>query len=237
MNKLKQFALAAAVLAAFASVAAATASATELYTEGGMVAPGTTITSSAEGTTTLHPPIGSIECKASTVAGKTSTTGGASETVKGNIETLTFSECNATVTVLKAGSLEIHTSGETVNGNGTLTSSGAEVTVLFLGFHCIFSTNNTDIGTVTGSQATEGNATLDITATIPRTGGSSGAFCGTTAQWTGAYGVTAPSALGVDVLCTRKEGTKGDFSTSKLCAETDKNDYDPGKKEWKRFPV
>lgn len=198
MKILKLFALAAITTAAFASFAVATASATELYNSSGMVTTGSTIAASAEGTTTLHPPIGTISCGASTVEGTTGNTGGASETVSGNLSTLTFTECNATVTVLKKGSLEIHTSGESANGNGTLTSSGTEVTVLFSGFHCIFSTSNTDLGTITGSQVTEDNATLDIAATIPRTGGSSGVFCGTTAQWTGSYKVTNPSTLIVD---------------------------------------
>lgn len=234
MNKLKSLVLVAAVFAAFASLAA-TASATELYTESGMVTPGTTIAAAAEGKTILHPPIGSIECGASTVEGTTSNTGGATETVKGNISALTYTECNATVTVLKKGSLEIHTRNAEADGNGTLTSSGTEVTVVFAGFHCVFSTNNTDLGTLTSDTESEANATLDIEATIPRSGGSSGIFCGSTAAWTGSYAFTAPSTIGVDFLCKKKGPNNGDFTTREDCKKT--KNYEPGKGEWKRYPV
>jgi hypothetical protein len=36
-----------------------------------------------------------------------------------------------------------------------------------------------------------------ISATIPRTGGSSGIFCGSTAAWTGAYKVMSPATLNI----------------------------------------
>ena len=198
MKYVKMFGLAALAAALMAFVAAGTASATELDGPGGaMVTTGTSITAAAEGTTTLHPPIGDISCTASTVAGKTGNTGSSTETVSGALSSLTFTGCNATVTVLKPGSLEIHTQETKSNNNGTLTSSGAEVTVVFLGFHCIFSTSNTDIGTLTGSANTGKTATLDISAKIPRTGGTSGAFCGSTAEWTGNYSVTSPDTLNV----------------------------------------
>ncbi|HET9396569.1 MAG TPA: hypothetical protein VFO36_10970 [Nitrospiraceae bacterium] len=206
MKYLKMLGLAAVAAAALmAFVGAGTASATTLTApEGTQVPAGTLITAEAETHVTLHPPFGSITCAKSHVEGKTSNAGSATETVKGNISTLSFGECNATVTVLKAGSLEIHTDpeGQPANGNGILTSSGAEVTVVYLGFHCIFSTNNTNIGTVTGytnaNTTSKEHATFDISATIPRTGGSSGAFCGSTAQWTGAYTITTPKKLWVD---------------------------------------
>ena len=197
MKYLKMLGLAAIAAAALmAFVGAGTASATQLTgAEGAILGEGTEIKAAAEGTTELHPPIGSINCKNSTVAGKVTKAGSSTETVKGDIETLTFTECNATVTVLQKGSLEVHASG---SSNGTLTSTGAQVTVNYIGFHCIFSTNNTDLGTITGSANTaSGKATLDIAATIPRTGGGSGAFCGTTAQWTGSYEVSEPATLNI----------------------------------------
>ncbi len=213
MKILKLAALAAITAAAFASVVTTASATTINNSEGTILGSGTTIVSEAEGTTILHPPIGDIECSASKVEGKTSNEGSATETVKGGIETLTFAGCNATVTVLKKGELEIHTKTEDPDNNGTLTSTGAEVTVEFKGFHCIFSTNATDIGTLTGSKTTGGNATLDIEATIPRTGGRSGAFCGSPAQWTGSYKVTNPSTLNVDgssgALTPSKAGVKG----------------------------
>jgi hypothetical protein len=243
MGKLKSFALAAVMAAAFMALAASTASATELTNGSGeMITAGTAITSSAEGTTTLHPPFGDIECKKSTVEGSTTNTGGAAETVNGKIKEeepkpgevihgLSFTECNATVTILKSGSLEIHTRTGSADNNGTLTSSGTEVTVEFIGTHCIFKTSSTDIGTLTGSTNTGGNATLDIEATIPRTGGRSGAFCGSTAQWTGSYKVTSPAALNVDsrekLTCEKVEKFKGTYTTEKDCLYTEREE--PGK--------
>jgi hypothetical protein len=198
MKYVKMLGLAALAAALMAFVVAGTASATELTNGSGMVTTGSTIASAAEGTTTLHPPIGDIECSGSEVEGTTSNTGGSTETVSGNISKLTFTGCNAEVVVIEKGSLEIHTKTASADNNGTLTSTGAKVTVTFVGFHCIFTTNSTDIGTVTGSATTGGNATLDIEATIPRTGGRSGAFCGSTAQWTGSYSVSNPSPLNID---------------------------------------
>lgn len=187
-------AIAAAALMAFAG----TASATTLTNGSGVFYPkGTVIHAEAEGTVTLHPPIGDITCTSSTVQGEVEKPGGAaeSETVSGPIGTLTFGGCNAAVTVLKPGTLEIHTKEKGVNnGNGTLTSNGAEVTVVAFGIHCVFTTSNTDIGTVTGSKTKD--ATLDIEATIPRTGGSF--LCGSTAQWTGSYTVDKPTPLYID---------------------------------------
>lgn len=240
MRKLKSFALAAAVITALVAFAAATASATELYTEGaegseennGMVVTGTTLAASAEGTTTLHPPFGDITCSGSEVEGTTSNTGGATETVSGNISKLTFTGCNATVTVITKGSLEIHET--TSEEDGTLTSNGSEVTVEFIGTHCIFKTSNTDIGTVTGSGTTEGSATLDIAATIPRTGGRSGAFCGSTAQWTGSYKLTKPKWLGVGRVCIPFPSTFGRYTTRADCRAT--KNQEPEKGSWRRWP-
>jgi hypothetical protein len=210
-------AIAAGALMAFAG--AGTASATELTcTEPAgtkvMCPAGTKIESSSEGHAVLDSIIGKIECN-SKVSGKTGNTGSSTETVSGTIEVLEFTGCTtATVHVLKKGTLEIHTQITTindggsppvitevtdgVNGNGTLTSTGAEVTVETSGFHCIFTTNATKIGTVTGSTTTKATATLDISATIPRTGGRSGAFCGASAPWTGSYSVTSPDWFDVD---------------------------------------
>ncbi|HEX5525726.1 MAG TPA: hypothetical protein VFX44_00845 [Solirubrobacterales bacterium] len=195
MKFLRMLALATMVAAPIALVAAEAASATVLTGSGGTLGAGTSIAAEAEGTVTLDPPFGSIECKKSSLAGKTTNAGGTSENVSASIETLSFSECNATVTVLAKGSLSFEGTG---SNNGALRSTGTEVTVEFIGTHCIFRTSNTSIGTVTGSANTGGNATLDISATIPRTGGRSGAFCGSTAAWTGSYKFTSPSTLNID---------------------------------------
>lgn len=182
MKQFKKPVLATLAMALAALVGAAgTASATIVESEAGNPLPsGTSFTGESEGTTILHPPIGSIECENSHVAGKSTNAGGSGVNVNGNIEALSFSSCNATVTVLKNGTLSVaHASGS----NGFVFSTGTEITVVFAGFHCIFKTNNTSIGTFTGGTP----GTLDIEASIPRTGGSSGIFCGTTAALTGSY--------------------------------------------------
>ncbi len=141
----------------------------------------------------LDSPIGKIECN-STVQGSITNAGGGvpTKSVEGNLTTLSFTGCTtATVHVLKNGTLKITSSG---GGKGALTSTGAEVTVETFGLHCIYSTNGTPIGTVTGGSP----AKLAISAEIPRTGGKSGAFCGSTAPWTGSYNVTSPNPLFVD---------------------------------------
>jgi hypothetical protein len=185
-------AVAAAALMAFAG----TASATTLTGAGGTtLGTGTAIAAEAEGTVTLDPPFGAIECKKSKVEGATTNAGGTGVSVTGNISLLTFTECNATVTVINKDSLSIEGTG---NNNGLLRGTNNEVTVEFIGTHCIFKTNNTELGTVTGTGTTGATATLDISATIPRTGGRSGAFCGTTAAWTGSYKVNTPDTLNID---------------------------------------
>ncbi|HEX5526105.1 MAG TPA: hypothetical protein VFX44_02770 [Solirubrobacterales bacterium] len=201
-------AIAAGALMAFAG--AGTASATELTCSAGVMctAP-TTIHATSEGHATLDSPIGNISCEG-TVSGEANT-GSSTTTVSGG-GTVSFFNCTegATVHVLANGTLEIHTEytkeadgHETQNaastGNGTLTSTGTEVTVEFRGFHCIFRTKETDIGTVTGSKNNAGKtATLDINGRIPAVGGRSGIFCGSTSPWTGSYLITTPDYLDID---------------------------------------
>jgi len=197
MRYIKMLGLAAVAAAALmAFVGAGSASATELTCNGVKCPVGTVIHAATPAGThaVLHPPIGAIECN-STVEGTVSDAGSPTTTAKGTITTLAFTPCTngAVVTVLKKGSLELHSTG---GGNATLTSIGAEVTVQAFGFHCIFGTGaGTDIGTVTSKTVGGGAATLDIAATIPRTGGTSGVFCGSTAQWTGNYTTTKPASL------------------------------------------
>jgi hypothetical protein len=192
MTQLKILASTIATMALALLALTAPASATILTDGvGNQLKTGTFVTAESEGTTEQHPPFGSINCKKSHFAGKTSNDGGAGASVNINVEAFSWSECNATFVTLQKGTLSINwTSGN----NGTLVSSGTEWTTTFLGFHCIYKTNNTKFGTITGGTP----ATLDIEATLPRTGGSSGAFCGSTAQWTGSYKFTSPSTMLID---------------------------------------
>jgi len=191
MRYLKTFGLTALAAALMALFAVGTASATIIESEGGALPAGTSITAESEGKVRLDAQIGTIECNKSHLGGKSTNAGGAAVNVTFNVESLSWSECNATVTVLNKGTLSIaHSSGS----NGTLFGSDQEVTVVFDGFHCIFSTKNTNLGTVTGGT----NATLHISGTLQRAIGSgSGVFCGQTAPWTGSYKVTTPSPFRV----------------------------------------
>ncbi|MGN6663156.1 MAG: hypothetical protein ACTHK6_02940 [Solirubrobacterales bacterium] len=187
-------AIAAAALMAFVGVGSASAAAGTLTCGSGTkCAAGTEINSSSEGKAVLDAPFGNVECE-STVAGhtKTEAEGGSAGGSSGPITTLSWSNCGGdTVTTLATGSLSVESGGE-------LKSSGSKVTVIHLGVHCIYETSNTKIGTLTGSSTTKSNATLDISATIPRVGGNSGALCGSSAPWTGSYKVTSPNPLDVD---------------------------------------
>ena len=196
-------AVAAAALMAFAGVA----SATYLTSPSGVTYTSTIKAEVELGHAILHsenaPTAFTVECNIGAVEGTVSAHGlPESTTASGAISSLSFSGCTngATVIVNKPGSLEVHTdTAGKVDGNGTLTSSGAEITihVPVLNIKCIYTTNGTDVGTLTGSKVTGATATLDInSATIPRTGGS--AFCGTGGFWTGNYKVTTPDYLDVD---------------------------------------
>jgi hypothetical protein len=181
-------AVAAAAMMAFAATASATtvtAPAGTLYTS--------TIEASSEGATSLDGTV-EVTCQKSTVKGSVASHG-AGVTAKGSISSLTFTECGDDVVQVKnAGSLEVHSIG---GGDGTLTSSGAEVTVeadtIFGDVHCIYTTSNTHIGTV--KDGTHATMTID-SAAIPRTGGSF--LCGSSGEWTGAYTVTKPTGLTID---------------------------------------
>ena len=188
-------AVAAAALMAFAG----SASATELTGPAGKLGVGSVI----KATSTNSKLTGSVEvaCKHSSVEGKITNAGGAGVTVEGSIEKtkLTFTECNGdTVEVLNGGTLIVHTQNPENNGNGIVTSTGAEVTIqlhrIVLGFpvttHCIYVTNATDIGHLTGGTP----AVLDINSSpIPRK--ATDGACGESSIWTGNYTVTSPTTL------------------------------------------
>lgn len=125
-------------------------------------------------------------CTTSNVEGATTSF---TPTVSGPISSLTFTNCTTNpVVVDKAGSLSIAYSSGT---NGTVTSSGAEVTVPSpIGALNCKTGGGVDIGTLTGVKA--GNATMDINAVL------NCGFLVPSATWTGTYSVTSPAGLGVE---------------------------------------
>jgi hypothetical protein len=167
--------------------------------EGTQVPAGTAIRAESEGTTSLTGSL-TVTCQESTIEGEITNAGGATSTVGGSISSLTFGECGEdTVTAVGLGSLELHSLGE---DTGTLTSTGTEITVLthrpFVGtVHCIYKTNETDLGTLTGSSTTGATATLDIgPVSIPRVTTSFG--CGTHSTWEGSYSISGSDRMLID---------------------------------------
>jgi hypothetical protein len=96
------------------------------------------------------------------------------------------------VEVIKAGTLSVERIGTTTNG--TVRSTGADVTVQVTVFGgtvpVTCTTNNTDIGTLTGV-GTGGTARRDIKAVL-----NCGSFT-PSAIWEGTYTITGGHAIGV----------------------------------------
>ena len=191
MKHLKMFSI-TALTAISTAVFAASVSATVITSPASTTYAGTI--SASAGVTSLHNDAFSVWCNKSLVTGKVEFHG-AGTTAGGAVSTLSFSECTRPVTVLAKGSLEV---AATSGGNGTVRSSVASVTIHGpFGVNCLYTTAQTDVGTLTGSSTTNATAKLDInSALIPRTGDSP--FCGTFGEWTGSYTVNTPDYLDVD---------------------------------------
>jgi len=192
----------AAALTGFAG----TASATELTNlEGKAYGAGTKLKAASESKKITIDSAAAVECSKSAIEFEVTEAGSATATVSGPITQLTLEVCGSnTATVLKAGSFEIHTDIENkVDGNGVLTSTGAEITVLthsILGtVHCIYLTNETFIGTIIGSKNKMAEeATIEMNS-APMTRKSTDVGCNSANPlWTGSYQITEPSYLNVD---------------------------------------
>ena len=195
MRHLKMLGL--AVLAAMvvtAVLGGGTASATALYkttqTPNDPLGVGTEIAASLKSGSSLlvrdQNGISQDTCTGSELKGKTEG-GGGTVTVP---LSATFTGCSHTTDVIKPGKLHIAWSSAT---NGTLTWSGAEVTIIstVFGSSCIGSTGEgTSIGTVTAAKSATDHATIDLNAVIPTP-------CGKF-TWTGTYTLTSPTGLVVE---------------------------------------
>jgi hypothetical protein len=151
------------------------------------------------GEATITDTLATVKCKAAAIGGKTENEGSGTETVRlpdsasGEKLILTFGTCTPNcLTVVAAGKLEIHHIATT--DNGTVTSSGLELTTncntMFGVLHCVYVTNNTDIGLLEGGSP----AKLKIsTKELKYKEGHE--FCEETASWTAEYEVTTPKPL------------------------------------------
>src|SRR5215212_9042694 len=127
-------------------------------------------------------------CSGSTLAATTANPFTAG-TLSGPVSTLQLQGCSHTTDTLSAGNLSIAWTSGT---NGTVVSSGAEVTFksTIFGVSAVCATGaGTVIGTLTG--ASSGTATIDFKAATL----DCGALGAST--WTGTYSVTSPSGFGV----------------------------------------
>lgn len=162
-------------------------------TSGGSLYTGTIKAANEIGHINLHNPLADIECSVSVEAAVSSH--GSAVTAEMPLGHMTFTGCtNWVVTVNSAGSWSAHTIAG--SSNATLTSSGTTISAknIATGTTCNYTTNNTDIGTLTGSNTTKATATLDISASIPFHGGS--IFCGAAASaLTGTLLIATPDSL------------------------------------------
>jgi hypothetical protein len=186
--KLRRPGLTLIVAMALLTAVASSASATTITSSAGATP---TITASA-GVTQIHPGTPAsfltVTCLKSSISA-TITAHGAGVTASGPVSQLTFSECSDVVTVLTKGALEIHGSGTT--GDGTLTSSGAEIRLHTSdGPVCTLKTSASDLGTVTGGKP----AKIDINSAPIHT---TGFLCPTTSTWTALHVVGSPGELSV----------------------------------------
>lgn len=182
--------VAAIALMAFAGTALATIATSPAGTQ---LPKGTMVKASLVGNAKLQGAFVTIECKQASGEGVITDAGSSTETLKGEIFVGSFSECNYPVHVRKTGTSEVHTEGASANGNGTMTSSGAEVELTTSVGACIFTTSNTHLGKVVGGSP----ASLEInSAKIPRTGGSF--LCGSSGTFTSKLTVTSPATLLID---------------------------------------
>jgi hypothetical protein len=180
-------AMAALALMAFAS----TATATTLYTNGEKKAVSVTIEATLKGSALLRDTsnVFANTCTSSTVKGHTVSpfTG---TTVGGPIDSLSFSGCtHEKVVVDTLGTLNVEVIGS--GPNGTVRSNGAKVTTPVTIFGSVVTatctTENTDIGTLTGSESPWTGTPLseiDINAVLN---------CGSilpSAKWEGTYLIT-----------------------------------------------
>lgn len=192
MKHLKMLGLTAVMAAALmALVGVGMASATTLTGVGGAVLKtGTTIHVVSSGTNTMTTSFLNIQCNTSKAAGKTSNETGTAITIE--VTERTTEGCNCEVVVLKTGTLSITWSS---SSSGTVKSSGAEITAtcstIFGNVHCIYATNNTDMGTLVGGTT----ATLSTSADIPRL--TTNALCAEKGTWDATYKVDNPDTLNV----------------------------------------
>jgi hypothetical protein len=190
MKYLKMLGFTAVAAMAMAALTAGTASATTLEVGGVTKSTSTTISASLKvGTASILRDTFGLwwnSCTVSSAGGLTSSTSGA--TVTGALSALSFTICEREpVTVHSRGTLHVQWTSGT---NGTVSSSGAEVTTgsPFGTLNCKTGTG-THLGSLAGTGSSSAHAVLTINASLSCSGISS--------KWEAIYTVTSPTGLGV----------------------------------------
>jgi hypothetical protein len=105
-------------------------------------------------------------------------------TIEGPVSLLNWSGCSeGSPTVDAGGSISLERIGTTING--TVRWTGAKLTVPSFFGTLTCTTENTDMGTLTGTTNTFAHATIDINAVVSCTGIG-------TSKWSGTYTLTSP---------------------------------------------
>jgi hypothetical protein len=129
-----------------------------------------------------------IPCEESTIEWETNAEEAKEVTGPGSFG---LGKCNCEFLILRAGTYSVSWISGT--HNGTVSSTGTEATIncnsIFGPVHCIYQTNATDLGTLTGGNT----AKLDMNANIPRL--KTDPLCAEKAVWHAEYEVTAPKPL------------------------------------------
>jgi hypothetical protein len=195
MKHIKMLGLAVVAMAAFMAFASSASATPALTSPAGTEYTGELHATMKTGTSgLLQAGFANITCTESTVAGKVEKN--VTNTASGKIATLTFAKCNATVDVLKLGSLHIATKDDGTN-SGTVSGSGSEVTVSTLGTSCVYGTGTeTLLGTAKGSASPTSAAEMSLSGTLPKISG--GFACANPAKWTASYVLTKPVPLFID---------------------------------------
>jgi hypothetical protein len=185
MKNLKILGLTAVIGAALMALAGSASATTVTTTTGGAAATPTIHMVNEGGHLKFANAIANIECS-STYEG-TVTSHGSGVTAEVGLTNFSLTGCTNSwhITTITPGSLIIHwTSGY----NGTVTWTGAKWDSTRFGITCVYQTNNTSIGTLTGGNP----ATLKLEASIPISAGESSGLCGSgNIKWEGSYVTTS----------------------------------------------
>jgi hypothetical protein len=196
MKYLKMIGLAAVAAMALMASTAGTASATKLYSGGTALGTGSLVSLSLTGSSVLSSNGNTLNtCTGGQFTSEITNAGSSTTTVSGPNTTIDFENCVSTVHTESAGSLEIHHIAGT--NDGTVTASGAVIGNTIFGTNCLYqSGTGKHLGVLDGKTGASEHATIHIDITVSEAEPKK-FICPDTANWTGHFVVTSPTALHV----------------------------------------